>query len=355
MKKSGKDLLRSFTGAVLALFFAFLISSIIIVISGKDPILAGKALIAGSIGSGDSILLTLQKTIPLIFTGLSVAIGFKAGLFNIGAEGQMYIGAIISAWLAAQINIGSGFLLIPLVFILSILGGAIWGLVPGLLRSYRGVHEVLSTIMMNYIAIHFTLFFVKGPMRGDPHIVKSKPIQSAAELPNIIHSGALTLSIGIIIAIFSAVLLWFFLKKTTAGYLLRMTGQNKTAVDSAGFNSKKIIVFTMMLAGGLAGLGGAVEITGLHHTFYGQFSPGYGFDGIAVALIASNNPIGVIFAALLFGALRAADRHLQLSADVPKDLILIIQGLVILFIGIRYFLEKKGDFLFRHRKKTESE
>jgi len=332
--------LRKFVEACAALFFALFVSGIIILVSGNDPLKAFQALITGSVGSVDSIILSLQKTIPLIFTGLSVAIGFKCGLFNIGAEGQLYIGAIIAAWSGLFFPDLSGFIKLPFILLLSILGGALWGFFPGYLKAKKGVHEVLTTIMMNYAAIHLTLLLVKGPLRGDPHIVKTEMLPASSRLPVLFSSGALTLSLGLFIAVLIAFALHFFLNSTTYGYKIRAVGRSREAARAAGFNVKRLIILAMVIAGGLAGLGGAVEVTGLHHTFYGQFSPGYGFDGIAVALLASNNPIAVIFTAFLFGALRAADRTMQLSAGVPHQLVLIIQGLVILFVGIRYFFSR---------------
>jgi len=337
----------------VALFFAFFCSGMIILFTGGNPFEALSALIEGSLGSSSSLLLSLQKSIPLIFTGLSVGIGFRAGLFNIGAEGQLYIGAITAAWIAPMLPGVHGILLIPFILTVSCLAGSFWGIVPGYLKAKRGVHEVITTIMMNYIAIHFTLFLIKGPLRGDDHIIKTKSIPSGSELPVIWSSGALTLSVGLLIAILTALTLYFILEKTTLGYKIRITGLNKDAAEAAGFNVKKITVISMAIAGMLAGLGGAVEITGLHHTFYGQFSPGYGFDGIAVALIAVNHPIGIIFAALLFGALRAAERTLQLSAGVPHNIILIVQGLVILFVGIKYYIFKKAGALKKLDKISE--
>jgi simple sugar transport system permease protein len=195
--------------------------------------------------------------------------------------------------------------------------------------------------MMNYIAIHLTLILVKGTLGADPAIVKTAALPENSQIPLIAGSGALILSYGLVIAILAAIGVWFFLQKTTGGFMIRACGKSHEATSAAGFNVKKIIVSTMLIAGALAGLGGAVEITGLHHTFYGQFSPGYGFDGIAVALLASNHPIGVIFSAILFGALRAADRTLQINAGVPHQLVQIIQGLVILFMGVRYYVLNK--------------
>ncbi len=336
-KKRQQEMLNA-ASSLLALTFAFFLSGVIIILTGGNPFEAVKAIIEGSIGTSSSLILTLQKTIPLIFTGLSVGLGFRAGLFNIGAEGQLYMGAILAAIIAPLFPGIPGMVLLPIIFILAAAAGALWGVIPGWMKAQRGVHEVLTTIMMNYIAIHLTLFLVKGPLRGDPYIIKTKMIPENAELPVLLRDGSLTLSLGIIIAVLTAVGIWFLLEKTVLGFRIKATGKNPEAASAAGFNVKRMVIISMAICGALAGLGGAIEITGLHHTFYGQFSPGYGFDGIAVALIGANNPIGIIFAALLFGALRASERTLQLTAGIPKNLILIIQGLIILFIGIKYIL-----------------
>jgi ABC-type uncharacterized transport system permease subunit len=335
-----RTFLKTISNACAAFFLALIISGIIVWISGGNPWKALIALVEGSFGSSESIILTLQKSIPLIFTGLGIGIAFKGGLFNIGSEGQLYAGAIMAAWLGLILPGNSGVVKLPLILLGSAAAGAAWGFLPGFLKAKKNIHEVLTTILMNYIAIYLTSMIVKGPLRGDPTLLKTPVLPESSRLPVIAGNGALFLSWGLIIAIITALLLWIFLRKTTYGYMLRATGAGKEASTAAGFNVKKIIIFIMTLGGALSGIGGAVEVTGLHHTFYGQFSPGYGFDGIAVALLANNNPLGIIFSAILFGALRAADRTLQLNAGVPHQMIIIVQGLVIIFMGIRIILQR---------------
>lgn len=340
VEKAGNSL-KSISNAFMAFFLALLISGILVWIFGCNPWKALIALFEGSAGSAESIILTLQKSIPLIFTGLSIGIAFKGGLFNIGSEGQLYAGAITAAWIGLLLPDFPGIIKLPLILLLSAAAGAVWGFFPGILKAGKNIHEVLTTILMNYIAIHLTSSLVKGPLRGDPTLVKTPMLPESSRLPVITGSGALFLSWGLVIAVFTAILLWFFLQKTKYGYILRSTGAGIEASKAAGFNVKKNIILIMMFAGALSGLGGAIEVTGLHHTFYGQFSPGYGFDGIAVALLANNNPLGIIFSALLFGALRAADRTLQLNAGVPHQMIILVQGLVIIFIGIKIILGRR--------------
>jgi simple sugar transport system permease protein len=331
----------SIVNAAAAFSLSLLISGIFIWLSGGSPLKAFIALAEGSFGSRENLILTLQKSVPLIFTGLSIGIAFKGGLFNIGSEGQLYAGAITAAWIGCLLPDIPGVIKLPFILLVSAAVGGLWGLLPGILKAKKNIHEVLTTILMNYIAIHLTSALVKGPLRGDPALIKTVPLPESSRLPVLAGSGALILSWGLPLAVITACLLWIFLRKTTGGFKLRAVGTGKDAAAAAGFNVKKIIITTMMLGGALSGFGGAIEVTGLHYTFYGQFSPGYGFDGIAVALLANNNPLGIIITAILFGALRAADRTLQLNAGVPHQMVLIIQGLVILFIGIGYLHAKR--------------
>jgi len=332
---------KSIVDAGLAFSLSLIVSGIIIWIFGGSPLKAFIALAEGSFGSRENLILTFQKSIPLIFTGLGIGIAFKGGLFNIGSEGQLYAGAITAAWIGCLLPEIPGVIKLPFILLISAAVGGLWGFLPGILKAKKNIHEVLTTILMNYVAIHLTSAIVKGPLRGDPVLIKTAPLPESSRLPVLAGSGALILSWGLPLAVLTACLLWIFLRKTTAGFKLRAVGAGKDAAAAAGFDVKKIIIMTMLLGGALSGLGGAIEVTGLHYTFYGQFSPGYGFDGIAVALLAGNNPLGIIITAILFGALRAADRTLQLNAGVPHEMVLIIQGLVIIFIGTKIILKKK--------------
>jgi general nucleoside transport system permease protein len=307
----------------------------IVAITGGSPIEALQALAYGSFGTPANIASTLVKTVPLILTGLSVAIAFRAGLFNIGGEGQLYAGAVGAAWIGAM-DLGLPAIL-HLLFVLGIAGlfGGIWGGIAGWLRARRGVHEVINTIMLNYIAIYAADYLVRGPLSAGRHTTRSQDIVSTAQFPVLWEVPPIQVSWGIMLAVIICVACAWMLFRTPFGFDFRAVGRNTDAADSVGISSKRITVLAMVLAGAIAGIAGCLEITGVHHTLYAQFSPGYGFDGIAVALLGRSHPLAIIPAALLFGALRTADRWLQLSAGVPKDIVIIMQAIAILAVGLR--------------------
>lgn len=325
---------------LIALLLSLIIPCIIVLLLGKNPFLFLQLLWRGAFGSGSNFALSLIKTTPLILTGLSVALGFRAGLFNIGAEGQLYMGGISAAFLGSALRGLPPSLHLSLSLIGGFLMGALWGFIPGWLKAKRGVHEVINTIMLNYVAIYMTTALVRGPLSSGEYTLRTKMIAQSAYLTILWQKGANELSWGIIIALISCLLLYFFLFRTVWGYEIRAVGYNPEAAQRSGINVPKNIMLNLTLCGGLAGLAGAIEVTGLHHCFYGQFSPGYGYDGIAVALLAKNHPLGVILTATFFAALRTSDRLLQVEGGIPKDIIIIIQALIILFILADKILRK---------------
>jgi ABC-type uncharacterized transport system permease subunit len=324
--------IKSSTIPLLAFILSLIIPCIIVALLRKSPLLFLALLWKGAFGSGSSFTLTLIKTTPLILTGLSVALGFRAGLFNIGAEGQLYMGGIIAAYLGVALRGLPSGLHISLCLICGFLLGAFWGFIPGWLKAKRGVHEVINTIMLNYIAIYITAALVRGPLSSGTYALRTSEINESAFLPVLWQKGPNALSWGFILALLCSLALFVFLFRTVWGYEIRAVGFNPDAAKRSGISVPNNIILTMSLCGGLAGLAGAIEVTGLHHCFYGQFSPGYGYDGIAVALLAKNHPLGVLVTALFFGALRSSDRLLQLEGGIPKDIIIIIQALIIFFI-----------------------
>ena len=344
--------MRGLLTPLLAICFALLVSIIIIALLGKSPITFLTVLFQGAFGSKTNLINTLSKTIPLVFTGLSVGLGFRAGLFNIGSEGQLYMGGIGAAYVGALSFSFPRFLHLPLALIIGFAMGALWGVIPGWLKAKKGVHEVITTIMMNYVAIYFTSYLISGPLSAGVFTRKTKDILPTARLGTLWRSGTAELSYGILIALGVAVFIYWLLFSTKSGYEVRAVGLNPLAARFAGVGVSRNIVLTLGICGGLAGLGGAIEVTGLHHTFYGQFSPGYGYDGIAVALLAKNHPVGVILTALLFASLRSADRWLQIRAGIPKDIVLIIQALVILFIASEAIIRAKIIPHLLKKKKT---
>jgi general nucleoside transport system permease protein len=324
---------------VLAIVTALIVGGVIIWMVGGDAIAAYKALIQGAFGSPKALSETAVWSTPYIFAGLAVAFAFKGGLFNIGAEGQLALGAVAAAlvgyalpgWLGFEL---SPFIHIPLAVGMGILAGAIWGAIPGALKAYTGAHEVINTIMMNYIALNITSFLLNGVMKDpDPlNVVARTPaIALSARIPAIFPH--LRVHWGFVLALLVAVLVWWILYKTTLGREIRTVGSNPDAAKYAGINVKRMIITTMAISGGLAGLAGAMEVTALNYRHELGFSIGYGFDAIAIALLGKSNPFGVVLAAILFGAMRNGATRMQFVTQIPVDIISVIQALILLFVA----------------------
>ncbi len=319
------------------LFLPFLIAAIVVGFlvwgMGENPIHVYRVLILSAVGSAHAISYTLFYATPLIFTGLSVAVAFHAGLFNIGAEGQLYVGAFF-ATLVGLFAPSADSTSIPWLLaavLAAFTGGALWGFIPGVLRAYRGSHEVIVTIMLNAIAVallsYFTLYHFRDPASQS---IETSKISHAAEMWNLSGPANATffLALGL------AVAMELFLFRTSFGYSLRAVGENESAARCAGISIKGVTVFSMALAGGLAGLVGVNEILGYAHRFRDGFSPGYGFLGIAVALVGRNRPIGIVLAALFFGALQNGSISLDLDTEhLSRDLITVLQGIIILTVA----------------------
>ncbi len=276
---------------------------------------------------------SLVTTTPYIFAGLAVALGFRTGLFNIGVEGQLYLGAALATYIGFAFTDLPPILHIPFALAGGLVGGAIWGFIPGWLKAKTGGHEVINTIMMNYIAIRLTEWLVKGPLqRPDAQNPISPIVLESSQLPKL-FGDPIRFHIGFFIALATAWLVWWYLFRTKMGFDLRTVGANSNAAKYAGMNIVRSTVLAMSLSGGLAGLTGANEILGVNHFFVSSFSPGYGFDAIALALLGKNHPLGVVLAAMLFGFLRSGATSMQLNAGVPVDIISILQALVLAFIA----------------------
>jgi general nucleoside transport system permease protein len=336
----------------LALLTALAIGAVIIIVSdrdfvtrfGSDPAAALGAgltsvrdayvgLIGGSIGSPRAISETLLQATPLILTGLAVAVGFRAGLFNIGAEGQLYAGAASSIFVGFALVGLPAVIHLPLAILAGIAGGAFWGFIPGFLKARTGAHEVIVTIMLNYVAYRFIDWLLNQPFfqREGRTDQISRFVEPTAELPRLIE-GFRT-HWGIFLALAAAVFVSWLLFRSTRGFEFRAVGLNPSAARYAGMSIGGTLILAMMVSGGLAGLAGASEMLGSNKTLTPGFSPGWGFDAIALALLGGARPLGVVFAALLFGALRAGATPMQVSTGIPIDLVVVIQALVIMFIA----------------------
>ena len=295
--------------------------------------------VARSLASGDierirGALFPLSETIvtatPLIFVGLSVAVGFRAGLFNIGAEGQMNVGAIVGSLAGFTLTSLPGPIHVVVMILASLAGGMAWGAIPGFLKAKTGAHEVITTIMLNFIAVSLALYLLSTDLftkRAEPI---ARPVQVA--FPHLFGSS-LRVHFGIFVALGVAALMAWLLNRTTIGFEFRAVGANPDAARAAGMNPTRTTIAVMTLAGGLAGLAGANQLASVTPSLIPGFASGLGFDGIAVALLGRARPAGVVAAAFLFGILRAGGRTMQATVQVPIDIIVVIQALVIAFVA----------------------
>ena len=300
------------------------------------------AKISAALQSGDSALILkaftpflegLVVTTPYLFTGVAVALGFRAGLFNIGAEGQVLVGGIAAGWAGWTFTGLSPWIHVPLAMLVGALAGGLWGFIPGLLKVRTGAHEVITTIMMNYIGYFLIYYLISAPLRDPNEVTPKTPwILESAHLYRF-FPNPIRFHLGFFIAIAVAILIWFILFKTTWGFELRSVGLNPNASKYAGMNITLVTVAAMSLSGAVAGMAGASELLGVSWRQSQALTTGYGFDSIALALLAQNHPLGVILTALLFGFLRSGSRVMQLRAGTPIYIINILQAFIILFIA----------------------
>jgi ABC-type uncharacterized transport system permease subunit len=340
---------------VVSVILAVLISSVIILAFGKDPIAAFSALVQGSFGSLNYLGETFLSAVPLMFTGLAVAYGFRSGLFNIGAEGQLFMGGLAGAYLGVVLGGLSAFVAVPVIILAGALAGAAWAFIPAILKARVGAHEVITTMMFSYIARYFVSWMVTGPLKAPGPIPQTNLIGAGAVLPRIVTVfPALQMGrahMGLFIAIGCAVLMWFILKYTTTGYESRAVGFNPLAAQTGGVSIASTTVKALCISGALAGLAGVVEVLGVQGRIFDTFSSGFGFTGIAVALLAKNNPIAVIPAAILFGALSAGSSLMQLEADVSIKVVSIIQALIIFFVATEPYV---SDWILKRRREVSA-
>lgn len=305
--------------------------------------LGNPARIVAALQSGDMvairraanpILESLVASTPYIFAGLAVALGFRAGLFNVGVEGQLFMGAIFATYVGYAITGLPAILHLPLTLLAGFAGGALWGFIPGWLKAKTGAHEVINTIMMNWIAFRLTDWLLAGPMRrADSGGMPISPfIQPSAELPRFFQAP-IRLHLGFFVALAMAWLVWWFLFKTTWGYNLRTVGANPHAARYAGMNIVHSTILGMTLSGGLAGLAGANQVMAISHNMVMGLSSGYGFDSIALALLGNSHPLGVVLASLLFGTLRNGATQMMVTTKIPIDIISILQALILMFVA----------------------
>ncbi|PKP56935.1 ABC transporter permease [Candidatus Atribacteria bacterium HGW-Atribacteria-1] len=354
---------------LIAVICALLVGAIVIILIGENPVFVYKTLFSYAIGNRDGWGNVLFRATPLIFTGLTVAFAFRCGLFNIGGEGQMYIGAFFAAWVGFTFTNLPAIILIPLCILAAACGGALWAAVPGILKAKIGVHEVIITIMMNWIAASLSFYLAlvykapateamiaAGVKQMIPH---TREIAEAARLPrlyiilnsiNIDFPAHNQVNVSFFIAIGVAILAYYILWKTNLGYEIRAVGYNPLAAEYGGISVAKNIVLTMVISGAFAGLVGTNEVMGYKYRWRQEIFTGLGFNGIAVALLGKNHPLGVVLAAILFGILNygGAIVNIYTKGRIPRELIMVLQAVIVIFVVISDEVVKR---LIRQRRK----
>jgi simple sugar transport system permease protein len=329
----------------------FVVAGIAVFITGSDPIQALTALFQGAFTNHDAFAETLVATTPYIFLGLALALGFKAGLFNIGAEGQFYVGGLAGVFVAYSVRGLPGPIEIPLALVAGMVGGFIWSGIAGALKARFGAHEVITTIMLNYVAFLLANYLIDGGLMLAKNVStpRTPDIDPNARLPILIPNTRL--HFGLIIALVAVPVVWFLIERTTLGFQLRSVGFNAMAARANGMSVGRMLALSMGISGSLAGLAGIVQILGLAHHMTDTVAAGYGFDAIAVALLARSNPWAVLPAAFLFGALRNGASFMQLETQVSADLVSVVQAMVIIFVAAPVIVR----WLFRLRAQPVQE
>ena len=314
----------------IALISALSVSALLIYSSGANVAGALTALYRGSFGSKNAFLETLVQATPIIFTGLAMTIVFRGRVWNIGAEGQFFAGALATAWISMNLAHLPPILIIVLILLASMAAGGLWGFIPGYLKAKLGISEIIVTIMMNYIMQYILSYLLGGPLQADGDFFLQTPrFESSTYLPRFFNSR---IHLGFLIALLLVGIINILLWKTSLGYEIRAVGDNPTAARYKGINIQKTIILVMVMSGAIAGLAGGTELAGLHHRLRMDISTGYGYTGIMIALLGRLNPIGVVPAAIFYGALVNGSTAMQINYNVPVALIYSIQGIMIVFL-----------------------
>ncbi len=328
--------------SILSLLLALVFGGIVLALAGENPLIVYQAMLAGSLGDLNGVSETLVKTTPLLLAGLGVAVAFRMQLWNIGAEGQLYLGAIFATGTALfLIPAAPGWVMVPAMIVAAMIGGGLWGLIPGALRAQFGASEIITSLMLNYVAILFSEYLVHGPWR-DPQAFGfpgTPSLPDAAWLPN---WGTTRVHLGLLFGLAAAGLLWIMLRRTRWGYEIGVMGENPRAALYAGMPTKRTILLVMALSGALAGLAGMSEVAGIGHQLQRNLSPGYGYAAIIVAWLARLHPFGAVLVAFLLAALTVGGDRLQMSLGLPAAIAPMLQGTILFFL-------LGGDVLTRYR------
>ena len=333
-----------------AIVLAFLVGAVVLIVS--SPLVTGHldvllplrtygALIEGSLLSFNAIIDTIVNATPLILVGLAVGVGFKAGLFNIGGQGQFLVGALAATGVGAALATSSPFIAAPLALTAGLFAGALYGFIPGVLKAYTGAHEVVTTIMLNYIAFQLVGYAIAGPLRAQGASFARSPDVGAAALPGIINLGSgHEAHLGVLIPLLVVPAIWWLLFRSTSGFEIRTVGANPDAARYAGMKPRRIVVFALSLGGLLAGMAGAIEILGRDRYMAAAYSTNIGFEAITVALLGRAHPVGIVFGGLLLGGMRAGGAAMQSQAGIPIQMIDLLQGVILFFLAAELVVRK---------------
>jgi simple sugar transport system permease protein len=331
-----KEILFRAAVPLLAMLAAFIVGAVLLLLLNVNPFTAYAALIEGAFGSMYSITQSLVKATPLLLVALGICIAFRASVINVGGEGQIILGALMATWFSLQFRAWPGWLLIPATIIMGFMAGAAWGFVPGILKARLGVNEILTTIMMNFIALQLMNLLLRGPLMDPGGVTAGTFLAQSERLPEQVWLARMIpqtpLHTGFILAVVLAFVVYIFLWRTTIGYRIRAVGLNPHAARYAGIKVPFNQALSLTLAGGFAGLAGVVEVLGVHHRLLEGITSGYGFTGIVAALFGGLHPLGAIPASYLFGSLLVGADKMQRAVQVPSALVDTIMGLVVMFV-----------------------
>ncbi len=317
---------------LLSIVAALIVAGVILIITGANPLTVYSSLLEGALIKPKALSETLAIATPYILLGLGMSLGFMAGVFNIGAEGQFYIGAVVSTYLGFSLSGLPTFIHLPVAILGGALGGAIWAGIAGYLKVTRGAHEVITTIMLNYIAFALTDYLINGPLRGKGSAPRTPDVLETAILPSLFNDGS-RLNWGLILAIACAVGFWFLTKRMPLGLQIRTIGENPDAARYAGISVNRTMLIAMLMSGALCGIAGATESLGSYHYMPAAFTAGYGFDAIAISLLGQSSALGVVLASVLFGAMNAGTGYMQLASGVTPAIISVLQAFIIVFVA----------------------
>ncbi len=351
MNKIILDTLKKLSNPIIAIIISLILGVFLIIPTGESPLEVYKMLLIGSLGSTTSLFGTFAAATPLLFTGLAAAMSFRAGVFNIGLEGQLYMGAMASALCGIYFNFLPSFLLVPLCLIAALIAGAIWGYIPAILNVKLDVNIFLNCIMMNSIAQLFCNYLSAYPFKGELPISATYKVSENAFLPKL--AGNMNdLNFGFIIAIILAFIIYVVLFKTRFGYESRAAGINRIFSRYIGVNAARKTIIIVMISGAIAGLAGAERILGVNHRYIADFSNGVGYTGIAVSLLAMHNPIGCIITSIFFGALENGAIQMEVMTNISRDLVSSIEAIMIIFMAGAYSFPRLKKFLNNRKKES---